>query len=96
MEFITAYLAGVVALTGLWALRVPHENVRTVFVLAVMWPVTLILVLGAVVFAVTGWDYDVIKGLKMFGFRRAGNPEVRGYALTLFRVEFQMWKTRKA
>lgn len=96
MEFITAYLAGVVALTGLWALRVPHENVRTVFVLAVAWPLSIVAVLFMVVLNATGWDLDVARGSKVFGFRKPTNKEVRGFAISLFYGEVQFWKARKA
>ena len=95
MEFITAYLAGVVALTALWALRVPHENVRTVFALAMMWPLSIVAVLFMVVLSATGWDLDVARGSKMFGFRKPTNKEVQGFAISLFYGEVQFWKARK-
>lgn len=96
MEFFTAYLAGVVAVFGMWAWRVPHEDVRMVFLLAMAWPLTIVAVLFTFAVTAFGWDFDAAQGTKLFGFRRPTNTEVVGFALTLFRVEFQMWRARKA
>ena len=95
MEMITAYLAGVVALIGLWAWRVPHENIRTVFVLALIWPGSILAILAVLVLNATNWDVDVAKGTKMFGFRKPTNPNARGFAVTVFGTEFQFYTKRK-
>lgn len=95
MEFLTAYLVGVVALIGLWAVRIPHEDVRMVFLLGMFWPLTILLLIFTMALTLVGWEYDVIKGIKTFGFRRAGNEAVNGFALTVFGTEFQFWSVRK-
>ena len=95
MEFLTAYLVGVVALIGLWAVRIPHEDVRMVFLLGIAWPLTVLLLIFTMALTVVGWEYDVIKGIKTFGFRRAGNAAVNGFAITVFGTEFQFWSVRK-
>ena len=95
MEFITAYLVGFVILVGMFAVRVPHENVRTVFALALAWPVSILAILFMVVLSITGWDLDTAKSNKMFGFRKPTNSQVRGFAVTLFYGEVQFWKARK-
>lgn len=93
MDFITAYLAGIVVVNGLWAMRVPHENVRIVFVLALVWPLTILAVLFMVAVTATGYDFDVDTnaGL-MYNFRKPTNPKAKGFALCLLGVEFQLYK----
>jgi hypothetical protein len=96
MDFITAYLAGIVVVNGLWALRVPHENVRIVFVLALFWPLTILAVLFMVAVTATGWDFDVDTNAgKMYNFRKPTNPKAKGFALCLLGVEFQLYKMVK-
>ena len=93
MDFITAYLAGIVVVNGLWAMRVPHENVRIVFVLALVWPLTILAVLFMVAVTATGWDFNVDTDAgKMYNFRRPTNPEVKGFGLCLLGVEIQVYK----
>ena len=99
MDILTAYaiyMTGVILLVGLWAARVPHEDVRTVFALALMWPLSLLAVLGMMIMTATGWDIDAVKSTKTFGFRRPTNPLARGFAVTAFGVEFQVYSVRKA
>lgn len=96
MEYVTAYLAGIVVVNGLWALRVPHEDVRMVFILALFWPVTILAVLFMVAVTATGWEFDVDTNAgKMYNFRRPTNPNARGFALCLLGVEFQLYKLVK-
>ena len=96
MELITAYLAGIVVVNGLWAMGVPHENVRIVFLLAIFWPLTIVAVLFMVAITATGWDFDVDTNAgKMFNYRKPTNPEVKGFGLCLLGVEFQLYKKVK-
>ena len=95
MELITAYLAGVVALIGLWAVRVPHEDVRMVFLLALLWPLSITAILGTMLLNATGWDMDMAKGIKLFSYRKPTNPEVRGFAFTVLYQEFQFYAKRR-
>lgn len=94
MEFTTAYLIGITALVGMFAIRAPHEDLRTVFALALMWPLSMLAIVIMVLMTFTGWNLDVAKGTKMFGFRRPGNPGVNGFAITVFYGEVQMWKKK--
>jgi len=96
MDFITAYLAGIVVVNGLWAMRVPHEDVRIVFILALFWPVTILAVLFMVAVTATGWNFDVDTNAgKMFNYRKPTNPNAKGWALCLLGVEFQLYKKVK-
>jgi hypothetical protein len=96
MDFITAYLAGIVVVNGLWAMRVPREDVRIVFILALVWPLTIVAVLFMIGVTATGWDFDVdTQAGKMYNFRKPTNPEVKGFGLCLLGVEFQLYKKVK-
>ncbi len=92
MTVITAYLMGVTVLTALWAWRVPHEDVRTVFILSLVWPLTLVFVIAIAALNMVNWNLDVVQGTKRFGFRRPTNPQARGWALTLFGQEIQIYR----
>lgn len=98
MDFLTAYAiyaTGVILLVGLWAVRVPHEDVRMVFLSAAMWPLSLVAVIVIAILNSVRWDLDIVKGSKMFGFRRPTNPEARGFAVTIFGQEVQVYSVRK-
>lgn len=95
MEMIVAYLVGVVVLQGLFAIRAPHEEARTVFAICLFWPVSIVLIALMFLLGAVKWDIDVAEGIKRFGFRKPTNPEVRGFAVTVFGTEFQFWKKIK-
>lgn len=96
MEMIVAYLVGVVVMAGLWAMRVPHEDIRVVFVLCLFWPVSVVLITLMFILSAVGWDIDTAEGTKMFGFRRPTNPKARGFAVTVFGTEIQFYSVKKA
>jgi len=96
MEMIVAYLAGVVVLAGVWAMRVPHEDIRIVFVLCLFWPVSITLIALMLMLQGVGWDIDTAESTKMFGFRRPTNPKARGFAVTVFGTEIQFYSMKKA
>ena len=96
MEYITAYLAGALVLVGMFAARVPHEDLRTVFALAVFWPVSIAAILFMLVLNATGWDFDVDTNAgKMFNLRKPTNPGVKGFGLCLLGIEFQFYSKRR-
>jgi hypothetical protein len=93
MDYTTAYLAGMVLINGMFALRSPHEDLRTVFVLALFWPVSILAILFMILIQATGWDFDVDTNAgKLYNFRKPTNPEVKGFGLCLLGVEFQLYK----
>lgn len=98
MDFSTAYaiyMTVAILVVGLWAARVPHEDVKVVFILALVWPISILAVLGTMLLNATGWDLDMAKGANMLGFRKPTNPEVRGFAFTFLFQEFQFYAMRK-
>ncbi len=97
MDYITAYLAGMVLVNGAFALRSPHEDCRIVFILALAWPLSVLAILFMMVVLATGWNFDVDTNAgKMYNFRKPTNPNARGFALCLLGIEFQLYKVRKA
>ena len=96
MEMIVAYLVGVVVLQGLFALRAPHEEALTVFVLCLFWPVSIVLMALLVLMQAVKWDIDVAESTKRFGFRKPTNPNAKGFAIILFNTEFQFYSVKKA
>lgn len=99
MDFLTAYAiyaTGVILLVGAFAARIPHEDVKLVFLLGVLWPVTIIAILGTMMLNATGWDMDLAKGARMFGFRKPTNPDAKGFAFTFLYQEFQFYSLKKA
>jgi hypothetical protein len=95
MEMIAAYLTGVVVLQGLFAVRAPHEEALTVFVICLFWPVSIVLIAGMFILSAVKWDIDVAEGTKRFGFRKPTNPNAKGFAVTVFGTEFQFYTTKK-
>ena len=96
MEMIVAYLAGVVVLQGLFALRLQHENGRTVFVLCLFWPVSIVLMVLLVLMQMVRWEVEVAESTKRFGYRKPTNPKAKGFAVTVFNTEFQFYSLKKA
>ena len=95
MELIAVYMTGMIFLMGMFAWRVPNENCRIVFILGLIWPLSIVLTLFMIFLEAVNWKLEVAKGTKMFGFRKSANPKVRGYAVTLFGDEFQLFKAVK-
>jgi hypothetical protein len=96
MEMIVAYLAGVVVLQGLFAIRAPHQDAPTVFALCLCWPVSIVLIAFMFLLAAVNWDINVAESTKKFGYRKPTNPLIRGFAVTLFGTEFQFYSMKKA
>jgi hydrogenase maturation factor len=94
MEMIVAYLVGVVVLQGLFALRAPHEEALTVFVLCLFWPVSIVLMVLLVLMQMVRWEVEVAESTKRFGYRKPTNPKARGFAVTLFNTEFQFYSLK--
>jgi hypothetical protein len=96
MELIVAYLAGFVLVVGAFALRCPDVESPTLFLIAITWPLSMLFALFIFLLSVMGADLDVQDSEKMFGYRKPTNPEVKGFAVTVFYSEVQFWKRKKA
>ena len=94
MEMIVAYLAGVVVLQGLFAIRAPHEEALTVYAICLFWPVSIVLIAGMFLLGAVNWDFDVAESTTRFGFRKPTNPNAKGFAVTVFGTEFQFYSLK--
>ena len=95
MEFAIGYVAIIFVLQAIAAVRNPYEDNRTVFVASVFWIFILPLVAGSFALDAIGWSFDVVRSPKWFYFRKPTNPKAVGYALTLFKLELQLFKVAK-
>lgn len=93
---ITIYLAGIVATMILCAIRAPYTDLRDATQIALFWPISLLAILVVMSMDYFGYNIDVILVKKLFGFRRPttslASPGTKGFALTVFYVEIQIWK----
>jgi hypothetical protein len=96
MDLTTIYLTGFVVTVGAFAVRAPDVESRTLFLIAISWPLSLAFALFIFLLSVAGAYMDVQDSDRMFGYRKATNPEVKGFAITVFYSEVQFWKQKKA
>lgn len=92
MESLVIYMTGIIFVFGMFAWRVPHENLRTVFALGLIWPLSILFTLVIIMLDTVRWKVDVVNSEKRFGFRRPTNPKARGFAVTIFGEEVQFYK----
>ena len=77
--------------------RLEGESIRAAFWLTLLWPLTLLVVVPAVLLDWAGWRVNIEHrpDLSPFGFRR--RDAGRGWAVRFLRLELQVWKdTRPA
>lgn len=96
MELIISYMAGFILVVGAFAVRAPDVESRTLFLIAMSWPLSMSFALFIYLLSLAGTDLDVQDSDKMFGYRKPTNPEVRGFAITVFHSEVRFWKQKKA
>jgi hypothetical protein len=94
MELIVAYLIGFVITVGAFAVRAPDVESPTLFLIAITWPLSILFALFIYLLTAVGADLDVQDSPKMFGFRKPTNPQVKGFAITVFHSEVQFWKQK--
>jgi len=92
MEYAIGYVAVIFVLQAIAAVRTPREDAQVVIFATVFWPLMIVLIAGSFALEFAGVGFDMVKGAKWFGIRRPTNTQVRGFAITLFRVEFQVWR----
>lgn len=95
MDYTTIYLIGFVLTVAAFAVRAPDVDSRTLFMIAISWPLSMAFALFIYLLSIVGADLDVQDSDKMFGFRKPTNPEVKGFAITVFYSEVQFWKRKK-
>ena len=96
MDYTTIYMIGFIVTVGAFAIRAPDVESRTLFWIALAWPLSMAFALFIYALSLVNADMDVQDSDRMFGFRRPTNPEIKGFAITVFHSEVQFWKARKA
>jgi hypothetical protein len=92
MEYAIGYVAVIFVLQALAAVRTPREDCQVVIFATVLWPLMVVLVSASFALEFAGIGFDMVKGAKWFGIRKPTNTQVRGFAITLFRIEIQVWR----
>ena len=95
MDYTTIYMLGFILTVGAFAIRARDVESRTLFVIAIAWPLSVVFTLLIVLLSMFRWDLDVAASTKTFGFRRPTNPKARGFAVTVFGTEIQFYGPRK-
>jgi len=88
-------MLGFIFTVGAFAVRARDVDTRTLFVIALAWPASMAFTLLIVLLSLFKWDLDVAESPKMFGFRKATNPKMRGIAVSVFGTELQFYGPRK-
>ncbi len=94
MEYAIGYVAIIFVLQAITAVRNPYESTQTVFVATVFWPFIMLLVAGSFALDAIGWNFDMVRSPNWIGFRKSPNPKIRGYAVSLFKFELQLFKVK--
>lgn len=94
MEYAIGYVAVIFVLQAIAAVRTPYENTQTVFVASVFWPFVIILVGASFALDAVGWKFDMMRSPKWIGFRKSPSPQIIGYAVSLLKFEFQLFKVK--
>lgn len=95
MEYAMGYLAVVVALQAVIAIRAAEMEARSAFILCIIWPVTFLTLIAVLLVGAVGWTFDFKPAKKLVGFRRP-NDGWPGFAVTVCGIELLVWKKRKA
>ena len=96
MDYLTIYFVGFIATVGAFAIRARDVESRTLFLIAISWPLSMAFALFIYALRLVNAVMDVKDSDKMFGFRKSPNPAIKGFAVTVFHSEVQFWKKRKA
>ena len=96
MDYTTIYMVGFIVTVGAFAIRARDVESRTLFLIAISWPLSMAFALFIYLLSIVGADMDVQDSDRMFGYRKSTNPQVKGFAVTVFHSEVQFWKVRKA
>lgn len=95
MTYVTIYLLCAIALMIAFAVRTSDIDVSHALFWGILWPIALVLIVVFLAIDKSGWEMDIkVNNTKRFGFRRPIGGGA-GFAVTIFGLEFQVWKLRK-
>ncbi len=92
MLTLLIYLAGFYLFICISAWR-DIEVTRFNVIAAMVWPITLLVVLITLILDYIKWDWTIEKGQKLFNWRKP-QDNWPGFAITVFYYEFQFWRNR--
>ena len=95
MEYAMGYLAVVVALQALVAIRAAEMEARSAFIISMVWPLTILTLILVLLVGAVGWTFEIKGARKFVGFRRP-NDGWPGFAVTVCGIELLVWKKRQA
>ncbi len=87
------YLIIVFVFQFVFAYRFPDDGFKGLFFVSLFWIITIpaILIISAV--GLIKWQIEIKENNKLIGFRRP-NDNWPGFAITLFKYELQIFKSR--
>lgn len=88
------YMTGVIIMMIASAIRTPYQDIDAAVIISLLWPLSLLVMIILKFMWTMNCDMDIIKIDKWFGYRKATNPKVKGFAITLIKLEFQFWKRK--
>lgn len=103
MNYLLIYMA-IGFVVALLVIKQKLDNEWTEPLLLVLYPFTLLLLLFFWALEKLGWDMDVAGStykqqaeipIKCFDFRKPTYPGRKGFAITIFYIEFQFWRYKE-
>ncbi len=91
MYYLIAYLVGMTITLIVLMIQTPDTSVDVAGTICILWPIMVVYGIILLGLDSKGWDFDLQYGKKIFGKRKL-NDGNRGFAITLFYVEFLFWK----
>lgn len=91
---LVIYMSGIILMMIALAIRTPYQDIEPALVLSIFWPLSILVMLVLMGLWAINWDMDLVKVDKWFGYRKATNPKVKGFAITAIKLEFQFWKRK--
>ena len=93
---LTLYMAGIIIMMIAFAIRTENADIAPAILLSVFWPISILAMIFIKCLWVINWDFDIVDTeYKWPHYRKPTNPAVRGFAINLFKLEFQFWQKRK-
>jgi hypothetical protein len=92
---LTIYMAGIIIMMIAFAIRTTGQDIAPAVLLSIFWPISILVMIILKGLWAINWDIDIVSTNKWFHYRKPTNPEVRGFAINIFKLEFQFWQKRK-
>jgi len=86
------YMAGVIIMMIAFAIRTSNTDITSAVILSIFWPLSILTMIIIKSLWTINWDIHVVGVNEYFGYRKPNNSEVKGFAVTIFKLEFQFWK----